>query len=262
MPPRRRSRAADRASSASLPDPDRWRARRGSGLRGASNAWASPRRCRIPSEYLPTRRPGCCLVETDEFQQRFDHRSAATPMVWRRSASASRPRRPACCADASSRIPTRWPGVRQVAVAIRRTSAPARCRAESPTSIRIVVVFPAPFGPEEASNGARLAAECDVGDDRARAASLVRFAASIITGHARGGQLDDPASVSAARRATMAALTAMIDSEAEPLQRVSHAVTPVRLGGPHFDGDDVKERERGDLDPRDDHASRGPQLGA
>ena len=57
------------------------------------------------------------------------------------------------------------------------------------------------------------------------------------------------------RRATrtMAALTAMIDRRLDPLQRVSHAVAPVRLGGPNFHGDGVKERERGDLDPRDDH---------
>ena len=35
---------------------------------------------------------------------------AGTPMVRADTASASRPRRPACCADASSRMPTRRPG--------------------------------------------------------------------------------------------------------------------------------------------------------
>ena len=60
----------------------------------------------------------------------------------------------------------------------------------------------------------------------------------------------------------MAALTAMIDSEADPLERVAHAVTPVRLGGPDLDRDDVEERERGDLDPGDGdgHAGRRSVL--
>jgi hypothetical protein len=50
--------------------------------------------------------------------------------------------------------------------------------------------------------------------------------------------------------------------EADPLQRVSHAVTPVRLGRPDLHRDDVEEREGRDLDPRDEHGhpSRGAVL--
>ena len=46
------------------------------------------------------------------------------------------------------------------------------------------------------------------------------------------------------------------------MQRISHALTPVRLGGADLHRDDVKERERGDLDPRDggSDSSRGSML--
>jgi hypothetical protein len=53
--------------------------------------------------------PGRRLVEADELEQRVDALDG-TPIVWAETASASRPRRPACCAEASSRIPTRRPG--------------------------------------------------------------------------------------------------------------------------------------------------------
>ena len=74
-----------------------------------SSAWAKPRRWRMPSEYLPTRRRAA-VSSRPTSSSSASTRCAGTPMVWAETASASRPRRPACCADASSRMPTRRPG--------------------------------------------------------------------------------------------------------------------------------------------------------
>src|SRR4051794_15401016 len=65
------------------------------------------------------------------------------------TASASRPRRPACCAEASSRIPTRRPGFGRSRYRPPRICAWPLSGSERPTSIRIVVVLPAPLGPRK-----------------------------------------------------------------------------------------------------------------
>ena len=62
-------------------------------------------------------------------------------------ASTSRPVRPLCCADASSSTPTRRPGLGICRYGTPRTVVAPEVGGVSPTIIRIVVDFPAPFGP-------------------------------------------------------------------------------------------------------------------
>src|SRR5262245_6424965 len=59
----------------------------------------------------------------------------------------SRPVRPACWAEASSRTPTSRPGLGRSAYLRPRTVAPPDVAGVSPTMTRMVVDFPAPFGP-------------------------------------------------------------------------------------------------------------------
>ena len=78
-----------------------------------------------------------------------------------------------CCADASSSTPTRRPGVGQLAVAGRRArGACPRPGGESPTSIRSVVVLPAPLGPRKPVTVPGSQRKRDVADDGAAAEAL------------------------------------------------------------------------------------------
>src|SRR4051794_13838984 len=45
--------------------------------------------------------------------------------------------------------------------------------------------------------------------------------------------------------------------DADPLEGVSHPVTPVGLSGSNLDRDEVEERERDDLEPGDGHRHPG-----
>src|SRR5215210_6330150 len=113
-----------------------------------SSAWAKPRRWRMPSEYWPTRWRAA-VSSRPTSSSSASTRCAGTPMVWAETASASRPRRPACWADASSRVPTRRPGFGRSRWRPPRTWAWPLSGSERPTSIRIVVVLPAPLGPRK-----------------------------------------------------------------------------------------------------------------
>src|ERR1700760_3208989 len=96
-----------------------------------SSAWAKPRRWRMPSEYLPTRRRAAVSSRPTSFSS-ASTRCAGTPMVWADTESASRARRPG---GGGARPPR------------RRIWAWPLSGSERPTSIRIVVVLPAPLGP-------------------------------------------------------------------------------------------------------------------
>ena len=61
----------------------------------------------------------------------------------------SRPVRPACWAEASSRTPTSRPGLGRSAKRRPLTVAGPDVAGVSPTMIRMVVVFPAPLGPRK-----------------------------------------------------------------------------------------------------------------
>src|SRR5215210_5123164 len=113
-----------------------------------SSAWAKPRRWRMPSEYWPTRWRAA-VSSRPTSSSSASTRCAGTPMVWAETASASRPRRPACWADASSRVPTRRPGFGRSRYRPPRIWAWPLSGLERPTSIRIVVVLPAPLGPRK-----------------------------------------------------------------------------------------------------------------
>src|SRR3954464_4038913 len=113
-----------------------------------SSAWARPRRWRMPSEYLPTRRRAA-VSSRPTSSSSASTRCAGTPMTWAETASASRPRRPACWADASSRMPTRRPGLGRARWPPPRTWAWPLSGSERSTSMRIVVVLPAPLGPRK-----------------------------------------------------------------------------------------------------------------
>ena len=113
-----------------------------------SSACASPSRWRMPSEYCLTRLRGGALVQPDERRAaRRRARPARRSSGPRRRAPRGRGGRRAG-REASSSTPTRRPGVRQLG----RSGAPSTAEspasgAERPTSMRIVVVLPAPLGP-------------------------------------------------------------------------------------------------------------------
>ena len=141
--------AAQQASHpAHAPDRGRWRARRGSGPRGRRATRGRSRgagACRASTCRHAAGPPSCRGRRAPAARRRA---APATPMVWAETASASRPRRPACWADASSRMPTRRPGSAG-AVAPAEDPAVPLSGSERPTSIRIVVVLPAPLGPRK-----------------------------------------------------------------------------------------------------------------
>ena len=79
-----------------------------------SRTWARPRRCRMPSEYLPTRR--FAAVRSSPTRVSISStRLGSAPIVSAQSRRVSRPRRPGCWALASSITPT-W----RAGLAIRR----------------------------------------------------------------------------------------------------------------------------------------------
>src|SRR3954470_24016942 len=143
----RRSRAAGRASSACPRGRGRWRARRGSGPRGRRAARGRARGA------------GACRASTGRpFAARPPRRDRRVPAACRRVASA-RPssgrtrraprgrggRRVAPTGRAGSRRPGQgWAGR---GGGRRRIRAAPRSGSDRPTSIRIVVVLPAPLGP-------------------------------------------------------------------------------------------------------------------
>ena len=76
-------------------------------------------------------------------------RPAGSPMVRWAMVRISRPVRPACWAEASSRTPTSRPGLGRSAKRRPLTSAEPDVAGVRPTMIRMVVDFPAPLGPRK-----------------------------------------------------------------------------------------------------------------
>ena len=125
----------------------------------------------MPSEYWPTRRRGRRLVEADELQQRVDalrrhahglggdgeRLAAPAPGVLRRRVEQD-PDAPA--------------GVGQVAVAPAEDPGPPAVGLGQADEHPQRGGLAGAVGAEEARDGARLAAERDIGDDGASAASL------------------------------------------------------------------------------------------
>ena len=100
----------------------------------------------MPSEYPPVRR----AASLRERPTRSIARSTdpdARPIVSAAISSVSRPERPLWVADASSSTPTNRPGFGTSANRAPRMRASPESGRASPTSMRMVVDFPAPFGP-------------------------------------------------------------------------------------------------------------------
>ena len=107
----RRSRAAARASRRCPRGRGRWRARRGSGPAGRR---AARGRCRGAGACRASTCRRACVaacLRARRVEQLVDPRAAARRATCAETASTSRPVRPACRADASSRTPTRSPGL-------------------------------------------------------------------------------------------------------------------------------------------------------
>jgi hypothetical protein len=74
-------------------------------------------------------------------------RAVSTPCTIAEIASASRPVRPPCWADASSSTPTSRPGLASLRYSVSSTVAVPAFGGVSPQIMRKVVDFPAPLGP-------------------------------------------------------------------------------------------------------------------
>ncbi|OLT19263.1 hypothetical protein BJF79_17010 [Actinomadura sp. CNU-125] len=110
-----------------------------------SSAAAIPSRCRMPSEKPATRLRATPARPTSSSTSAA--RRGATPLLRASQPRWSSARRPPCTAPASSSAPTSNIGRRTAAYRPPFTSASPDEAASRPSSIRMVVDFPAPFGP-------------------------------------------------------------------------------------------------------------------
>ena len=99
-------------------------------------------------------------------------RFSGTPISRAESASVSRPRRPGCCAEASSRMPTRRPGLGSVPVGAAEHGGAAGVGLGEPAQHAQRGGLAGAVGAEEPRHGARLAGERHVLDHGAPAESL------------------------------------------------------------------------------------------
>ena len=145
-----------RASSACPRGPGRWPARRGSGPPGRRGARARGPAAGASPASIGAR--ACARPRGRARRARAGRRRGARArrFVWADTASTSRPRRPGCCAEASSRTPTRRaPGVGQVGIgaARARSARPASGR-DRPQRTRSVRRLAGAVGTEEAGHRA------------------------------------------------------------------------------------------------------------
>jgi hypothetical protein len=112
-----------------------------------SSAAASPSRCRIPSEYVPTRRLAAACSSTRRSTSSTRKRGRSTAAASMRDD----PGRIGRDGSRSPRAPHRRGGsaVRVPRTAGRRRTLGRSSAAASPSTIRSVVVLPAPFGPRK-----------------------------------------------------------------------------------------------------------------
>ena len=110
----------------------RWPARRGSGPRGPRAARARGRGADACPASTGARASAAAERSRPTRSSRSSTRRGSTPIICAETISASRPRRPSCCAAASSRIPTRRPGLGKVAIATAEDDRPSGVRLRQP----------------------------------------------------------------------------------------------------------------------------------
>ena len=157
--PPRAGRAAARGSPGCPAGRARWSARRARAGRGArSRAPASPSRCRMPREYLPTgRRPTSASPTCSSAASTLPRRPR--PLPGPAASSASRLARPdsrAWWAGPSMSAPTRGSTLRRcLGMDSPSTSTSPDVASTRPSSIRTVVVLPEPFAPRKPNTSPR-----------------------------------------------------------------------------------------------------------
>ena len=112
-----------------------------------SSAPANPRRCRMPSEYPPALRSAASVRSTAPTPRRRSRRT--TPEAAASTRRWFRPVRSGWKLWTSSTAPTAVAGRSMLAYGRPRTVAEPAVGRTRPSTIRIVVLLPAPFGPRK-----------------------------------------------------------------------------------------------------------------
>ena len=181
----RRGGAGSRAASGCPRGRGRWPARRGPAAAGrrAATGPAQP----LPHARSSSRRPACARTPGCRSARAARRPGGPARRRPRRWCAGGRGRSvPGCTSVASSAAPTTASGRRGRRTPGRRSVAVPDVGRTRPSSIRSVVVLPAPFGPEEAGDPARRDREAEVVDGGQRAEPLGQ--PRELDGHAHGGR--------------------------------------------------------------------------